>query len=215
MKLFHSLVALATFALPAAHGASIRQLDSNSPQAAKALSCPPNAPQQRQSPIDLPPLVPPIANKGNFTLAPLAAAGTVTHDDHTVKTVWKGGSTLTLNGRVYTAAQFHHHAPSEHTINGRHFDLELHFVHADPTGKLAVLGVFFDVFPGPPNAFLDQFVPGLGLLKKSHDNFTLPIVSAKGFGFEVSNVYRYAGSLTTHPFTEGVEWSVLTDVQSM
>jgi len=54
------------------------------------------------------------------------------------------------NGDMKTAppAQFHFHAPSEHTIDGKHHDLEMHIVHLfdnDPDGKLgAVIGIMFD-----------------------------------------------------------------------
>ena len=30
---------------------------------------------------------------------------------------------------VFNPVQFHYHAPSEHTIDGRHYDLEMHFYH--------------------------------------------------------------------------------------
>lgn len=62
-------------------------------------------------------------------------------------------------GDKFEIAQFHFHSPSEHTINGEHFDVEIHFVHTlklnatvdedgnpiDP-GKLkyAVIGLLFD-----------------------------------------------------------------------
>ncbi|KAF0719490.1 Aste57867_990 [Aphanomyces stellatus] len=178
-----------------------------------------NATLRRQSPIDLPSNVVAVANQANYSFVPLApVAGTVAHYEDTIKTFWKAGSNLTINGRTYTSAQFHHHAPSEHTIDGLHFDLELHFVHSDASGNLAVLGVFFHVDDDAPDAhnpFLDQFVPGFGLLEQPHDNYTLPLVSAQGFGFEAANVFRYEGSLTTPPYTEGVAWSVSTEVQRM
>ncbi len=42
--------------------------------------------------------------------------------------------------------QFHFHSPSEHTINGRQFDLELHIVHGDKTKTAAsVLGILFEI----------------------------------------------------------------------
>jgi carbonic anhydrase len=42
--------------------------------------------------------------------------------------------------------QYHLHSPSEHTINGELFDLELHIVHKDGNGNAAaVIGILFDV----------------------------------------------------------------------
>ena len=46
---------------------------------------------------------------------------------------------------TFVPLQFHYHAPSEHTVNGLLFDLELHFVHTYQDGSLgSVLGIFFD-----------------------------------------------------------------------
>ena len=64
------------------------------------------------------------------------------------------------------------HSPSEHTIDGEHYDLELHLVHSDYEGHhLAVVGIFFDVAAGGDehNSFID-----------AHDlhvnNATVPII---------------------------------------
>ncbi len=47
---------------------------------------------------------------------------------------------------VYNPLQFHFHSPSEHTIEGAHMDLEVHFVHTKVgnPNSYAVLSVFFD-----------------------------------------------------------------------
>lgn len=48
----------------------------------------------------------------------------------------------------YTSLQFHFHANSEHTIDGKHYPLELHIVtkNLDYTAgtRLAVFGIFFE-----------------------------------------------------------------------
>ena len=42
--------------------------------------------------------------------------------------------------------QYHLHSPSEHTVNGEYFDLELHIVHVNAEGTpAAVIGFLFDV----------------------------------------------------------------------
>ncbi len=40
--------------------------------------------------------------------------------------------------------QFHFHSVSEHTINGNHYDLEMHLVRQDEKGHLLVVGVMFE-----------------------------------------------------------------------
>lgn len=73
--------------------------------------------------------------------------------------------------KTYTPLQFHFHAPSEHTVEGKYYDLEVHFVHknqgATDTGIAesygAVIGVFFDVQAGgaEENAFIASVLEAL------------------------------------------------------
>lgn len=61
----------------------------------------------------------------------------------------------------YTTASFHIHAPSEHSFNGLHYDLEMHVVHTDDTSggkKLGVTAIFFDTKKGgnSKNDFIDS-----------------------------------------------------------
>lgn len=67
--------------------------------------------------------------------------------------MWDGQTSL------FKLAQFHVHAPSEHSVDGVFHDLEMHFVHTyadDPNRLGAVIGVFFDMEEGGdnPNPFL-------------------------------------------------------------
>lgn len=39
------------------------------------------------------------------------------------------GSSTTVDGKVFELKQFHFHTPSEHTIDGEYFPLEMHLVH--------------------------------------------------------------------------------------
>lgn len=64
-----------------------------------------------------------------------------------------------------SCAQFHFHTPSEHTVNGMHYPLEMHLVHklfnaSAPTQllKAAVIGVFFAYDPlDRPGPFMTKF----------------------------------------------------------
>jgi hypothetical protein len=47
---------------------------------------------------------------------------------------------LTVNGVMLPLNQFHFHSPSEHTINGAHYPLEMHMVHKLFTNDGTVTG---------------------------------------------------------------------------
>ncbi len=61
---------------------------------------------------------------------------------------------ITIDGEIYSLAQFHFHNPSEHKIGGIPSDMELHFVHKNAKGGLAVVGVMLNEKTGGENAFL-------------------------------------------------------------
>ena len=60
----------------------------------------------------------------------------------------EAGSSITLDGRQFSLLQFHFHLPSEHTVEGESYPMEVHFVHQADEGDLAVIGVFMDVDGG-------------------------------------------------------------------
>lgn len=65
---------------------------------------------------------------------------------------------------LYRSIQFHLHVPSEHTVLGRSYPMEIHFVHiADKKGcdllenKISVLGVFVDVNEKADSKFFNSW----------------------------------------------------------
>ncbi len=130
----------------------------------------------------------------------------ILHNGHTVQANFAPGSMLTSGGQGYALAQVHFHTPSEEAFNGKHYPMVAHFVHKDASGKLAVLGVMFE--EGAPNAELTKLI--------AHAPKTeTPAHEIAGVQFNPSallphdlKVYRFAGSLTTPPCSEGVNWHV-------
>ena len=116
-----------------------------------------------------------------------------------------GTASITLSGTKYALQQFHWHTPSEHEINGRRSPMEMHLVHSAADGSLLVIGVL--IKQGRVNRVL---APIFDALPETAGE-TRPVT-----GIRIDHLlpdepssYRYMGSLTTPPFTEGVRWIVL------
>lgn len=159
---------------------------------------------RNQSPIDLADFV--KADLKPLKLAYKAGAADIVNNGHTVQVDYAKGSTLTVDGRAFELLQFHFHAPSENTVQGKPFPMEGHLVHADKDGNLAVLAVMFR--EGAANALLAKLwekMPG-----KAGDKNSLPQgLSAAQLLPKDRDYYRYNGSLTTPPCSEGVRWLLL------
>jgi len=128
------------------------------------------------------------------------------NNGHTVQINFKAGNMLVLDSAAYQMKQVHFHAPSENTIRGKSFPLEAHFVHADSKGNLTVIGVMYT--EGKANE-------GLAKLWSQMPNEVGEPVVLKNRVIpselipENRAYYRFSGSLTTPPCSEGVRWLVL------
>ena len=161
---------------------------------------------QQQSPINLT-----GAMQADFAPAMIdwadETAGVVVDNGHTVQVSVENAGGLMLGDTHYALLQFHFHAASEHTINGRQAPMEVHFVHQSEAGDLAVIGVMVE--RGDALATLDSVWAAMpadsqaspGIAARVHLNDFLP---------EDRESFRYQGSLTTPPCSEIVSWTVLT-----
>ena len=139
-----------------------------------------------------------------FTYA--AGAATIVNNGHTIQAVAADGNTLTVAGVVSTLLQMHFHAPSEHTITGKQFAAEMHFVHKAADGALSVVGVMISEGTAD-NAAWAPYVDSLTTVKGTDGSATIDwaaMLPAEKL------TYRYEGSLTTPPCTEGVHWFLMT-----
>lgn len=157
-----------------------------------------------QSPIDLNGLV--EAQLPPLTFSYQKGSQQIINNGHTVQINYAKGSILKLDGMDFELKQFHFHAPSENLIKGRSFPLEGHFVHANKQGELAVVAVMYEV--GQANSTLAQVWQQLPnkvgkLAALSHTISALELLPSN------RDYYRFSGSLTTPPCSEGVRWLVL------
>ena len=160
---------------------------------------------QQQSPIDLAGAAERDLANPQATYQPSEAR--IVDDGHTVEVdLARAGSVLTVDGVPYSLVQFHFHSPSEHTVNGNSFAVELHLVHQADSGAVAVVGVF--IAGGSENPAL---VPMLAALpsKENRDVRLREPFDPTTLLPSDRRAYRYTGSLTTPPCTEGVTWLVM------
>lgn len=158
----------------------------------------------QQSPIDIADSV--AANLPALRFRWDRPAKTIENNGHTIQLNFDQGNTLRIGRRSYTLLQLHFHHPSEHLINGKRFPMEVHFVHRNDQGNLAVVGALMT--GGGSNATFSKIVAAMPQKKgeapadRGIDAHRL-LPARHGY-------YRYSGSLTTPPCSEIVDWHLLT-----
>lgn len=158
----------------------------------------------QQSPIDL---VPSHAGKLQMLLPSWkSAAPVVLNNGHTIQANAAPDSFTRLGDTNYQLLQVHFHAESEHTVLGTHFPIEAHFVHKGPDGGLMVIGVMIEEGAANPvlGAIWNAAPTGKGEAKTSQP---LDLASLLP---DNERRFQYAGSLTTPPCSEIVNWNVFT-----
>lgn len=158
-----------------------------------------------QSPID-------IRGAKMAALAPIEFSYQTTqlhiiNNGHTIQVNTPPGSFITVGGKRYDLVQFHFHHPSETKLGGQAFPLELHLVHKDADGTLAVVGVLLaEGKANPALAELFRYIP-----TEKEKEMVPDGVAVDPSGFLPTNraYFTFPGSLTTPPCSEGVTWFVL------
>lgn len=132
----------------------------------------------------------------------------ILNNGHAIQVNYQSGSQIKIEAGAYELKQFHFHSPSENLVNGKSYPLEAHLVHADKDGALAVISVLFDM--GENNAALENIWAKM----PEEVGAKVPFVSnvnAEDILPEKLDYYRFNGSLTTPPCTEGVRWFVIKE----
>ncbi|GJM81770.1 carbonate dehydratase [Paenibacillus sp. HMSSN-139] len=134
--------------------------------------------------------------------------GTYVEDNgHSIQVGLRGKAEI--DDRDFSVSQVHFHAPSEHTVDGKHFPLEGHFVHQAQDGRIAVIGVMYEI--GRPNEAFQQILDAVKSIPKGSKESKIEHLKPTRLLPNTLSYYHYLGSLTTPPLTENVEWYVLTE----
>ncbi|WCJ41001.1 alpha carbonic anhydrase 7 [Euphorbia peplus] len=125
-----------------------------------------------------------------------------------------GAGTIEINGTEYVLKQCHWHAPTEHSIQGKRYALELHMVHESQDGKYAVIGIMYQL--GRPDPFLsclgNKLKEVAGITKEEIEVGT---INPEEIQIDTGKFYRYIGSLTVPPCTESVTWTILRQLKTV
>ncbi len=164
---------------------------------------------KNQSPIDISGTIKAELKDLTFNYSGKAIA--VTNNGHTLQASIAGNNTLTVDGDKFELQQFHFHTPSENHVDGQSYPLEAHYVHSDAAGNLAVVSVFFKL--GDENKELASLL-AVAPASESKANLNTAFDAAALLPKE-KEYYRFNGSLTTPPCSEGVRWLVMKEPKTM
>ena len=162
-----------------------------------------------QSPIDITdPLYSEAANTSFFYTA---SKGTVVNNGHTIMFTPDSGGYMTIGGERYDLLQIHFHSPSEHLLYSSQFDMEGHLVHKSASGRYAVVATFFA--NGAANDAVNA-IWGLASDAENKETAMTEPLDPSALLFYQKSYFRYEGSLTTPPCSEGLVWIVLQGVMT-
>jgi carbonic anhydrase len=108
--------------------------------------------------------------------------------------------------------------------NGEQYAGEIHFVHRNPrTKKIAVLAIFMKGILNPssdatklyhtePSTIMEwtRYIADAEQLRRMNDSAPFSLNISALMGNQLNTFWRYEGSLTVPPCTEGVTWTVFT-----
>jgi carbonic anhydrase len=169
---------------------------------------------KNQSPINISPAVTVEASnmqKIDFNYS--SEISSVINNGHTVQVNFEKGSSIKIDGMTFNLIQFHFHTPSENQIEGKHFPLEGHFVHAAKDGSLAVVALMFE--DGVENTFIKKVWEKMPHKAGGKNAISISAKEINALLPENKDYYRFTGSLTTPPCSEGVRWFVLKNYSTI
>lgn len=132
---------------------------------------------------------------------------TISNTGRLIQVNTRGWAKINVEDVEFELKRLDFHIPSEHTIDGKHYPMEIQFVHKSKDNQLAIVSRM--AVPGRPDHTLRKLLENLpmqaGQTEKLPPNALKNIEMKKKYG----NYYRYNGSTTTAPCEEGVRWYLL------
>lgn len=140
--------------------------------------------------------------------SPVTILKKVRNNGHSVQFDFDKGDSIVYNKINYNLVQIHFHEPSEHTINGVRYPIEIHLVHQSKEKYYTVLSVFG--VEGEKSEAIEEMESFLPLKKGQEREINKEFDLSRIFP-ENKTYYSYGGSLTTPPCSETVQWVIFKD----
>lgn len=133
----------------------------------------------------------------------------VRNNGHTIQFDFDRGDSICSREIHYDLVQIHFHTPSEHTVNGVRYPIEIHLVHqSKEKDRYTVLAIFgIEGQESETLERLESFLP----LKEGEEKIINKALDLTTIFPHNKDYYSYKGSLTTPPCTENVNWIIFKE----
>lgn len=160
---------------------------------------------QQQSPINIEGTEPVIMHRlvTDYQVAPVH----LRNERIVINMPYPKGSNLIVGPKVFGLKGFTFRTPAEHAISGERHPMSIQFMHESLEGRRAIVEVL--VKEGKANMAAQELWELMPLEPDQVMKRDKVLVNARDLMPSDKSYYRYMGSMTTPPCSEGISWYIL------